>query len=326
MMHAVVRGLTVLAQAGAIAAISSGAVAQSYPSRPVRLIVPFAPGGGTDILMRLLSPRLGESLGQQIIIDNRPGAGSQIGSELVAHAAPDGYTLLTVDSAFAVNPSLYAKMPYDNEKDFTPISLLASAPVILVVHPSVPASTLTELIALAKSRPAQMNFASGGSGSSTHLGVELLKSVAHIELVHIPYKGTGPAVADVLAGQVTMMFAGISSVKQQVNVGKLRAIAVTGDKRSPAMPEVPTFVESGLKGVDSSTYWGLLGPAATPRDVVTRLSEAVAKVIRLPDVTRRLVDLGFDPIGSTPQQYAANLRRETDKWASVIKSAGIKLD
>jgi len=325
-MRVIRRCLVVFASMCTLSGLAATASAQAYPSRPVRFIVPFAPGGGTDILVRVVSPRLGELLGQQIVVDNRPGAGSQIGSEQVARATPDGYTLLVVDTAFAVNPSLYAKMPYNNEKDFSPISLMASAPVIMVVHPSVPVKTVKELVALAKARPAQMNFASGGTGSSTHLGVELLKSVAKIELVHIPYKGTGPAVADVLAGQVTMMFAGISSVKQHVNVGRMRAIAVTGDKRSPAMPEVPTFIEAGLKGVDSGTYWGLLGPAGMPRDAVTIMSDAVAKILRLPDISQRLVDLGFDPIGSSPEQFAANIRSETEKWARVIKSAGIKLD
>ena len=325
-MRVIRRCLIILASMCALSGVAGTASAQGYPSRPVRFIVPFAPGGGTDILVRVVSPRLSETLGQQIVVDNRPGGGSQIGSELVARAAPDGYLLLVVDSAFTVNPSLYAKMPYHNEKDFTPISLLASAPVIMVVHPSVPAKTVKELVALAKARPAQVNFASGGTGSSTHLGVELLKSVAGIDLVHIPYKGTGPAVADVLAGQVTMMFAGISSVKQHVNVGRMRAIAVTGERRSSAMPEVPTFNEAGLRGVDSGTYWGLLGPPGMPRDAVTVMSGAVAKVLRLPDITQRLVELGFDPIGSTPEQFAANIRSETEKWALVIKSAGFKLE
>ncbi len=206
------------------------------------------------------------------------------------------------------------------------MSLLAAAPVILIVHPSVPVKTVKEFVALAKAKPGQLNFASGGPGSSTHLGGELLKLVANIDLVHIPYKGTGPAVADVLGGQVVMMFAGISSVKQHVAVGRLRAIAVTGDKRSPAMPEVPTFVESGLKGVDSGTYWGCLAPAATPKDIINKLSSTIAGVLKLPDIQQRLVDLGFDPIGGSPDQFAANIKSETDKWARVIKNAHVKLD
>src|SRR3954462_1250365 len=237
------------------------AFAQSYPARAVRVIVPFAPGGGTDILVRTVAPRLSEALGQQLVIDNRAGGGSTIGSELAAKSPPDGYTLLAVDTSFTTNPSLYTKLPYDSAREFAPVSLLAAAPVILIVHPSVPVRTVKEFVALAKAKPGELNFASGGAGSSTHLGGELLKLVGHIDLIHIPYKCTGPAVADVLGGQVVMMFAGISSVKQHVAVGRLRAIAVPGEKRSPAMPEVPTFVESGLKGVDSSTYWGCLAPA-----------------------------------------------------------------
>jgi tripartite-type tricarboxylate transporter receptor subunit TctC len=302
------------------------AVAQSYPSRAMRVIVPFAPGGGTDILVRTIAPRLSEALGQQLVIDNRAGGGSTIGSELAAKSPPDGYTLLAVDTSFTTNPSLYSKLPYDSARDFAPVSLLAAAPVILIVHPSVPVKTVKEFVALAKAKPGELNFASGGPGSSTHLGGELLKLVANIDLVHIPYKGTGPAVADVLGGQVVMMFAGISSVKQHVAVGRLRAIAVTGDKRSPAMPEVPTFIESGLKGVDSGTYWGLLAPAATPKDIINKLSSTITGVLKLPDIQQRLIDLGFDPIGGTPAQFAANIKSETDKWARVIKTALVKLD
>src|SRR5207237_1287545 len=220
---------------------------------PIRFVVPFAPGGGTDILTRVIAPRMSELLKQQIIVDNRPGAGSQIGSDLVAKAPADGYTMLMVDTAFMTNPSLYSKLPYDTLKDFAPVSLAASAPVILIVHPSVPVKTAKELIALARSQPGALNFASGGPGSSTHLGVELLKYVAKVNLVHIPYKGTGPAVADVLGGQVTMMFAGISSVKGHVEGGKLRAIAVTGAKRSPAMQTVPRFIEARFRVVDADT-------------------------------------------------------------------------
>jgi tripartite-type tricarboxylate transporter receptor subunit TctC len=231
-----------------------------------------------------------------------------------------------VDTAFLTNPSLYSKLPYDSIKDFTPVSLSASAPVIMIVHPSVPVKTAKELVGLARSQPGALNFASGGPGSSTHLGVELLKYVAKVNLVHIPYKGTGPAVADVLGGQVTMMFAGISSVKQHVEVGRLRAIAVTGDKRSPAMPSVPTFIEAGLKGVDASTYWGALAPAKTPQDAVNKLSSTIAQSLKMADVSQKLVDLGFDPIGGTPEQYAQVIASEIEKWSKVIKAANIRLD
>ena len=306
--------------------VCADCVAQTFPARAIRVIVPFAPGGGTDILIRTVSPKLSEALGQQLVIDNRAGGGSTIGSELAAKAPPDGYTLLMVDTSFTTNPSLYSKLPYDSARDFAPVSLMAAAPVILIVHPSVPVKSVKEFVALAKSKPGQLNFASGGPGSSTHLGGELLKLVAGIDLVHIPYKGTGPAVADVLGGQVVMMFAGISSVKQYVAVGRLRAIAVTGQKRSPAMPEVPTFIESGLRGVDSGTYWGCLAPAATPKDIVNKLSTTIANVLKMGDIEKRLSDLGFDAIGGTPDQFATIIRSETEKWARVIKSAHVKLD
>jgi tripartite-type tricarboxylate transporter receptor subunit TctC len=305
---------------------ASAAFAQSYPSKAIRIVVPFAPGGGTDILIRIMVPKMNDLLKQQLIVDNRPGAGSQIGAELVAKAPPDGYTILMVDSAFMTNPSLYAKLPYDSEKDFAPVSLVATAPVILIVHPSVPVHTVKELVAFARAHPGALNFASGGPGSSTHLGIELLKYVAKIDLVHIPYKGTGPAVADVLGGQVTMMFAGISSVKQHVEAGRLRAIAVTGEKRSPAMPTVPTFGEAGMPQVDASSYWGALAPARTAPDIVNRLSTTMAQVLKMPDIREKLVELGFVPIGGSPSDFAALLAKETAKWAKVIKAAGVKLD
>jgi tripartite-type tricarboxylate transporter receptor subunit TctC len=309
-----------------LAGIALPVPGQTYPSKPIRIVVPFAPGGGTDILTRIMVPRLSESLKQQLIVDNRPGAGSQIGTDIVAKAQPDGYAILMVDTAFMTNPSLYSKLPYNSEKDFAPVSLSATAPVIMIVHPSVPVRTVKELVSLARAQPGALNFASGGPGSSTHLGVELLKYVAKIDLVHIPYKGTGPAVADVLAGQVTMMFAGISSVKQHVEAGRLRAIAVTGEKRSSAMPNVPTFGEAGMKQVDASSYWGALAPARTAPDVVTRLSTTMAQVLKTPDVRDKLVELGFDPIGGSPSEFGALLSKETDKWAKVIRAAGVKLD
>ena len=304
----------------------SAAFAQTYPSKPIRIVVPFAPGGGTDILTRIMLPKLGDTLKQQLIVDNRPGAGSQIGTELVAKAPADGYTVLMVDTAFMTNPSLYSKLPYNSQRDFAPVSLAATAPVIMIVHPSVPVRTVKELVALARAQPGALNFASGGPGSSTHLGVELLKYVAKIDLVHVPYKGTGPAVVDVLGGQVTMMFAGISSVKQHVEAGRLRAIAVTGAQRSPAMPKVPTFGEAGMKQVDASSYWGALAPARTPQDAVNRLSTAMAQVLKTPDVRDKLVELGFDPIGGGPSEFGTLIAKETEKWAAVIKAAGVKLD
>jgi tripartite-type tricarboxylate transporter receptor subunit TctC len=300
--------------------------AEGYPARAVRVIIPFAPGGGTDNLTRIMAPRLTELLGQSIVIDNRPGASGQIGTELAARAAPDGYNIVHVDTSFTSNPSLYPKLPYDPIRDFAPISLLASAPVVLIVHPSVPVRTLKELISLAKARPGELNFATGGAGSATHLGVELFRAAARIDLVHIPYKGSGPAAAAVLAGQVVMTVASPSATRQHVAAGKLRAIAITGEKRNAAMPDVPTFVEAGLPGVDSGTYWVSLAPAGTPKVIIGALNGAMAKVLQMPDIRRRLIELGFDPIGSTPDECAGNIRGEIAKWARVVKEAGIRLD
>jgi len=312
--------------AAGLLACAGACTAQNYPSRYIRMIVPYVPGGGTDTLTRTIAPRLGETLGQQIIIDNRVGGSSAVGTEIAAKAPPDGYTLLMVDTSFTTNPALYGKLPFDPVKDFAPVSLVASAPVILVVHPSVPIRNVKEFVALAKARPGELNFASGAPGSSTHLGGELLKSVAKVDVVNIPYKGTGQAITDVLGGQVGMMFAGISTIRQHVRAGKLRAIAVTGEKRAAAMPEVPTFVESGLVGVDSGTYWGCLAPAATPRDIVNKVSAALHSVVESADVKPRLEERGYTVIGSAPERFGENIRSEIAKWAKVIKTAGIKVE
>jgi tripartite-type tricarboxylate transporter receptor subunit TctC len=306
--------------------LAPAAWAQTYPTRAIRLIVPYAPGGGTDNLARLIAPKLSESLGQQVVIDNRPGASGNIGYELAAKAAPDGYTLTMVDTSYMTNPSLYAKLPIDFDKDLAPLSLLASGPVILVVHPSLAARSVKELIALAKAQPGKLNFASGGNGSSTHLGGELFKLVAGVDILHVPYKGTGAAVNDLLAGQVTIMFAGISQARGNVDAGKLRGLAVTGAARAPAMPAVPTFDELGVTGVDSSTLWGTMAPSATPRDIVQRLNAELVKAVRAPELKDKLLDLGYTPIGSTPDAFGAILRSETEKWAGVIKRAGITPD
>ena len=307
-------------------ALACGASAQDYPSRPIRLIVPFAPGGGTDILIRILAPKLGATLGQQLVVENRPGASSIIGTELVARSAPDGYTVLAVDTTFTVNPSLQPKLPYDSLKDLAPVIHLAAAPVILVLHPSVPAQTVKELVALAKSKPGALAYASGGNGASTHLAGELFKMVAGVDIVHVPYKGTGPAIADVVAGQVQMNFAGISSARPFVESGRLRAIAVTGARRNPALPEAPTFAEAGLPGVDAGTHWGLLVPAGTPADVIGKLNVQTDRVLQQPDVKARIAELGFEAAGGTPEAWAALVRAEMTKWARVVKEARIKID
>ena len=311
--------------AAALSWFAFSAPAQDYPSRPVRVIVPFAPGGGTDILVRILAPRLSASLGQQVVVENRPGASSIIGTGEVVRSAPDGYTLLAVDTSFTVNPSLQAKMPYDSLKDLTPVIHLAAAPVILVIHPSVPAKSVKELVALARAKPGGLAYASGGNGASTHLAGELFKMVAGVDIVHVPYKGTGPAIADVVAGQVQMNFAGISSARQHVESGRLRPIAVTGDKRNPALPEVPTFAESGLT-VDAGTHWGLLAPAGTPTAVIAKVNAETDRALQLAEVKARIAELGFDAAGGSPEAWAALIRSEMAKWAKVVKEARIKLD
>jgi tripartite-type tricarboxylate transporter receptor subunit TctC len=324
-IHRPVFSLLVLAL-GAFFAVffSLSASAQEYPAHTIRIIVPWAPGGGTDILTRTLLPKLTEALGQAIVVENKPGGGSIIGVDYAAHADPDGYTLVVNDTSLVTSPFLHEKLPYDTIKDLQPVSLIATAPVILVVHPSLPVKSVAELVALAKAKPGELTFASGGNGTSTHLGVELLKAVAGIEMVHVPYKGTGPAVTDLVGGHVNMLMGGISSARSHVEEGRLRALAVTGEQRSLAMPEVPTFKELGYAGVNSSSYWGLLAPAGTPRPIVDRLSREVAKALADPAVIQRLHGLGYDLIGGSADEYAANIKSEMAKWGPVIAKAGIK--
>jgi tripartite-type tricarboxylate transporter receptor subunit TctC len=318
--------LAKLLTAVVLVSISAGAaLAQSYPTRPIRLIVPFGPGGGTDNLARIIEPLVSKALGQPLVIENRPGGGSTIGMDQVAKAAPDGYTLVMTDTSIAVNPSL-KPLPYDTINDFATVSLLATAPVILVAHPSVPAKTLAQFVALAKQKPGELNYASGGIGASTHLGGELLKFVAGIDVKHVPYKGTGPAMNDLIGGHVQVMFSGISSARPFMDAGTLRALAVTGDARNAAVPDVPTFAEAGLPEVTASTYWGVLAPKGTPQEVVDRLSAEFARAVRDPDVIKRIGDLGYLPIGDGPSDYAANIKSEIAKWAPVIKAANIKAE
>jgi tripartite-type tricarboxylate transporter receptor subunit TctC len=315
----------VLSIALVLGATTAG-LAQDYPARPIRLVVPFGAGGGTDNLARIIEPHLSKALGQSLVIENKPGAGSIIGADLVAKAEPNGYTLLMVDSSFSANPGLYKSLPYDTARDLAPVSLLATAPVILVAHASVKAATIREFVALARSRPGALNYASGGNGSSTHLGGELLKLVAGIDVVHIPYKGTGPAMNDLIGGHVDAMFSGISSALPHIEAGRLRAFAVTGDERSSAVPDVPTFREAGLAGVTASTYWGVLAPAVTPQPIIDRLATAFADAMRDPDIVARIAPLGYVPIGGGPADFAQNLRSEIEKWDAVIKRANIRVD
>jgi len=308
-------------------AYGAAAFAQAFPDKPIRVVVPYAPGGGTDNLVRIIAPSVGSALGQQLVIENRPGGGSNIGSEIVAKAAPDGYTLLATDLAFLVNPGLFkAKMPFDTLKSFTGVTMLAYAPVILVTHPSVPATNLAELLAQARAKPGALNYASGGYGASTHLAGELLNQAAKVSITHVPYKGTGPAMTDLLGGQVHMQFAGISSARQHIEAGKLRAIAVTGKQRNPAMPNVPTFDESGVPGIDADTYWGLYAPAGVPPAALAALNRAFTTALRSPAHAERLAALGFIPIANSAAEHTQQFRDAIARWTDVIDKANIKIE
>ncbi|MGE0315252.1 MAG: tripartite tricarboxylate transporter substrate binding protein [Lautropia sp.] len=299
--------------------------AAGFPDKSVKVVVPYGPGGGTDNLMRMLAPALTESLGQTLVIENKPGGASVIGTDLVAKSPPDGYTLLASDLALLVNPGLFPKLPFDTVKDLAGVTMMATAPVLLVVHPSVPAKNLQELLAMARAKPGSMNYASGGNGASTHLAGELMKIAAKVDIVHIPYKGTAPAMNDLLAGQVQMQFAGISTAKQHVESGRLRAIAMTGPKRNQGMPDVPTFIEQGLEGVDADTWWGLYAPSATPADVIARLNKDVTQALRSPALADRLTAAGYVPIANSPAEHTAMMRSMIQRWTDVIKQAGIKM-
>ena len=308
-----------------LALAAAHAFAQSaYPSKPVRFIVPSSAGGGTDIIARAISQKLSEALGQQFVVDNRPGAGQMIGIELAARSPADGHTLLMTASTLAINPIMYKKVAYDPVRDFAPITQAASLPNVLVVHPSLPVKTLAELIALAKREPGKIAYASAGIGTSPHMSVALLEHLAGIDMVHVPYKGTGPGVIDVLAGQVKVMTPNVLTALPHIKSGRLRALAVTSGKRSDALPDVPTIAEAGVPGYESVQWYGVLAPAGTPRDVVQRLYMEIAKALRSGDVRERLAADGAEPVGSTPEQFAAFIRAEIDKWAKVAKAAGIK--
>jgi tripartite-type tricarboxylate transporter receptor subunit TctC len=300
--------------------------AQQYPARPVRMVVPFAPGGPNDIIARLIGQRLAEALGQQVVIDNRPGGGGNIGTEAVAKAPPDGYTLLSAGAGSLIMNPLLMKVPYDTARDFAPISLMASAPNVLVVHPSVSAHTVKELIALARAQPGRLNYASSGAGSSAHVAVALFASMAGVDLAHVPYRGTGPGVNDLLGGQVQLAIFGIPPVLPHIKSGKLRALGVSGKRRSAELPEVPTIDEAGVPGYEVSLWYGLLAPAGTPPAIVARLSSEVAKIVRVPDMREKLAAQGAEPGGGTPEDYAAVIRADSVLWTRVIREAGIKAE
>ncbi len=298
----------------------------AYPGKPMRLIVHFAPGGSNDIVARIIGQKFAESMGQQVIIDNRGGASGIIGTDLAAKAAPDGYTLLMMSLTLAVNPSLYRKLPYDTAKDLLPVSLVASAPLILVVHPSLQAKSLKDFIALAKAQPGKFNFGSGGPGTTPHLAGEMLKSMAGLQMTHVPYKGGGPALADLVGGQLQLMLENIPSTLPHVKSGRLRVLAISGLVRSSLVPEVPTLDEAGLKGYEIVGWNGLFLPAATPQAVVSRLHAETVKALALPDIKERLAGMGAEGIGSTPAQFAAFVKSEIGKWARVVRDAGLRVE
>lgn len=306
-----------------ILAISPEAGA-AYPDKPIRLMVPFPAGGNTDIIARALGNELSRNLGVSVVIENRGGAGGILGSEVVAKSPADGYTIMMVSASHVINPSMQKKIPYDTIRDFAGISMVADVPTVLVVHPSVQAKTLKELIALAKARPGQLNFASSGNGTVGHLSGELLKSMAQIKMEHVPYKGNGPAMTDLLGGHVQMLFSSMPAAIPHIQSGMLRAIVMTGAKRSPAAPNIPTMAEAGLPGFEVSTGFGLFAPVKTPRAVISRLHDEVVKALKVPSVRDSLASQGAEPVGSTPEEYDAFVRSEIAKWAKVCKEAGIQ--
>ncbi len=313
----------------AIAAMAAGASAfgQAGSEKAIKLVVPFGPGGGTDILGRIIAPKLAERLGQSVLVENRPGAGGAIGARFTAQSAPDGLTVMIGSiSEIGINPSVNPKVGYDVWRDFAAVTPLASTPMILVAHPSVPAKTVKELIALAQSRPGQINYGSAGGGSGAHMAGELFRYLTKVDLTHVPYKGVGAAVTDLVGGQVQLVFTTTASVVSFVKGGQLKAIAMASAQRAPALPDVPTFVESGLAAYVMDYWYGLFVPAATPKDIQARLDAASREVLRLPDVVASFEKSGLVPMSGTPQEFAAFVRKDMERWSDVVKSAGIKVE
>ena len=320
----------VLPLAAGIALAPRPATAQiapdAWPSKPIRLILPFPPGGPTDILGRIVAERLTANLGQPVVIENRGGAGGNVGAEAAAKSAPDGYTILLVSNPLAISPSLYAKLNYDPQKDFAPVSLLATVPNVMVTNPLVPAQTLQEFIALAKSKPGGMNFGSGGAGTSNHAAGELFNIVAGVKLVHVPYKGVNLAMNDVLAGQIQLVVIGVPAAGPHIKAGRLRALVVIAPRRLPALPEVPTAAEAGLPNFEVTTWYGVLAPAGTPRPIVMRLNAELVRIMHAPELKERLATMATEPATGTPEEFADFIKRETVKWGEVVRQAGLKVD
>jgi tripartite-type tricarboxylate transporter receptor subunit TctC len=304
----------------------SHAFAQTYPAKPIRIVVPYPPGGFNDTLGRTFAAKFSEAWGQPAFVENKPGANTVIGTDFVAKSAPDGYTLLIVAFPFAVTPSLLKNMPYDTVKDFAPVVWAAVSPNVLVVNPSLPVKSVAELVALAKAKPNSLSYASTGNGSSNHISMELFKSLAGVEIVHIPYKGSGPAVTDLLGGQVQLMFDNAPNVMPQVKAGKLRALGMSSAKRSSFAPDIPTVAESGVPGYEVAVWFGLVAPAGTPREIVQKLNAEAMRILAMPDVRERFLSQGVEPVGSTPEQFGEHIKSQMTKWAKVVQDAGVKAE
>jgi len=310
----------------AAAALAPAALAQSYPVKPVHLIVPFGAGGPADIYARAIAQRLGEPLGQQVLVEDRPGAGSAIGTEAVAKSAPDGHTLLMISNTHTINETLNPKLPYNLLRDFAPITQVNDMPNVLVVSPSSPANSVKELIALAKSKPGKLNYASSGSGTPYHLAAEMFKAMAGVDIVHIPHKASGEARASVLGGQVELMFDSLPTTVQQIKAGKLKGLAITSTRRSSLLPDLPTMAEAGVPGYEADLWLGLVAPAGTAPAIVNRLHDEVAKILQRPEVRESFIQQGTEPIGSTPEQFAAFLKNDVEKWGKVVRFSGAKVE
>ena len=307
--------------------ITASAYAQSYPAKPLHLIVPFPPGGGNDTVARAIAQQIGPDLGQPVVIDNKPGAGGAVGAELAAKAPPDGYTLFLAGvGSHVVNPNVHAKLAYDPVRDFAPVTLIASAPSVLVVNPSVPARTVAELTAYARAHPGKLNYASNGAGSAAQLAAAMYESMAGVKMVHVPYKGIAPAMTDLLSGEVQLMFGTVVALVPHIQAGKLRPLAVTSRQRSALLPEVPTLAESGLPDYEAGSWYGIMAPAGTPREIIERLHGAIVKALAQPEVAKRLAAEGAVGIGSTPEEFAAHLKRELARVGKVVRAAGIRAE
>lgn len=317
-----------IATASLLAALLPGAAhAQGYPNKPIRLIVPYAPGGATDIIGRAAAAELTKTMGQQVIIENRPGAGGNLGAEQVARSAPDGYTLLVSPSSLhGITPFLYTKLPYDPNKDLAPVIVLGSFANVLVMNPSIKANSVSELVALIKASPGKFTYASSGSGSTIHLSGEMFKSMLNLDIAHVPYKGSSPALTDLMGGQVSIMFDNIPSAITFIRSGKLKPLATTGPTRSSSLPELPTMIEAGFPGYISTAWFGIVAPAGTPKEIIARINAEGQKVTKSPDFIKRMNELGYDIVGGSPEQMAAMIQEELKRWGPVVKSSGAQVD